>query len=161
MFFQKGLSETQETLKSFFRVISEVIFHICIRLIIRRLNISVFSSVTPKSFFHVFWQIWWMAHRWHRYDRFLSYEQWVVSDEIWLKYWIGFPKMSVEITRTSQSHPELVSGSHRGKGLSKGSQWDAETSSAWPSTLGCYIEEHRIKRKIGPFVLLSKKINLR
>ena len=161
MFPQKDLSETQETLKSFFRVISEVILRICIRLIIRRLNVSVFSSVTPKSLFLVFWQIWWMAHRLHRYDRFLSYEQWVVSDEIWHKYWIGFPKMSVEITRTSQSHPELVSGSHRRKGLSKGSQWDAETSSAWPSTLGCYIEGQKYQKKNRSFCSSVKKLNLR
>ena len=161
MFPQKDLSETPETLKSFFCVFSEVILQICIRLIIRRLNISVFSSVTSKSLFLIFWQIWWMAHRLHRYDRFLSCEQWVMSDEIWHKYWIGFPKMSVEITRTSQSHPELVSGSHRGKGLSKGLQWDAETSSAWPSTLGCYIEEQKYQKKNRSFCSSVKKLNLR
>ena len=33
---------------------SEVILYICIHLIIRRLNVSVFSSVTPKSLFLVF-----------------------------------------------------------------------------------------------------------
>ena len=30
------------------------------------------------------------------------------------------------------------------EGVSKGSQWDAETSSAWPSTLGYYIEVYRL-----------------
>ena len=54
MFFQKDLSETQETLKSFFRLFSEVILRICIRLIIRRLNVPAFSSVTPKSVFLFF-----------------------------------------------------------------------------------------------------------
>ena len=39
----------------------------------------------------------------------LSIERWVMSDEcFWQNYWIGCSKMRVEITRTSQSHPELV-----------------------------------------------------
>ena len=91
MFPQKDLSETQETLKSFFRVISEVIFHICIRLIIRRLDIPVFSSLTPKSLFLVFWQI--------------GDEQWAVSDERWAVRKVGTSACSVRSFSLTQIAP--------------------------------------------------------
>ena len=42
---------------------------------------------------------------------------WVVFFDISIE--LGRPKMDVEITRTSQSHPELVSGSGRGRGKVK------------------------------------------
>ena len=64
MFPQKDLSETPETLKSFFRVISEVIFHICIRLIIRRLNISTNYALTPNPIFLFFDK----CKQWHTDD---------------------------------------------------------------------------------------------
>ena len=42
--------------------------------------------------------------------RLWAFEQWAMSCEcFWQKFWIGFPKMGVEITRTSQSHPDHTS----------------------------------------------------
>ena len=41
-----------------------------------------------------------------------------------------------------------ISGSHRGKGVSKGSQWDAETSSAWPFTLDYYYRRNTISSHV-------------
>ena len=61
MFPQKDLSETPETLKSFFRVFSGVISFVCIHLIIRMLKSFTFSFLTPKFPFLVFWQIWGMG----------------------------------------------------------------------------------------------------
>ena len=63
MLLRKDLSETQETLKSFFRVFSDVFSWFYNHLIIRLLNECVFFLSFPKSLFLVFWQMWTMARR--------------------------------------------------------------------------------------------------